>query len=45
MLFSGEEGNVKTENIKNSNITEQMALLKLMRPKRPKSKKYSENDN
>ena len=45
MLFSVEEGNVKNENIKNSSITEQMALLKLMRPKKNKSKKYSENDN
>ena len=43
MLFSVEEGNVKNENIKNSSITEQMALL--MRPKKNKSKKYSENDN
>ena len=34
---------MKKENIKNSSITEQMALLKLMRPK--KNKKFNENDN
>ena len=46
-IFSVEEGNVKNENIKSSNctITEQMALLKLMRPKKNKLRKGNENDN